>query len=404
MTYNPTLVNVGAAPNDGQGDPARTAFQKINDNFTQAATNINNVTSVTNLPDGGPYATSGGDPQTDWVVVSRNLSSTVRLNVSEITNTSLTRMYSFGRPGTNTFTLPDPALTPYNYIRIICIGGGGGGGGAATCNSGGSASGGAGGGGGAYSDKTFLVGQFNITVTPTLTVFVGAGGTKQVGRAAGSAGAPTGAAATAGEASYVSGTDATSGITNYFVYANGGLGGGPGSATGAASTGGDGASWLPLIPSTTVPVAGTYAAGSGDALATLNNIVNPWCGGPGVGTSSANGTLALGAIVMFGGAGGGGGGSILAGSPATVKAPANITTAQYLVSSFFIKYNNTTFSYGGAASLTTDGGNAGMITAVGPTRNAAFGFGGCGGGAAYSTYKGGDGTNGGAGYVLIIIG
>ncbi len=37
------LVNVGGLPNDGEGDPLRTAFQKINNNFTylqQTSTNI----------------------------------------------------------------------------------------------------------------------------------------------------------------------------------------------------------------------------------------------------------------------------------------------------------------------------------------------------------------------------
>ena len=29
------IINVGAQPNDGEGDPLRTAFQKINNNFTQ---------------------------------------------------------------------------------------------------------------------------------------------------------------------------------------------------------------------------------------------------------------------------------------------------------------------------------------------------------------------------------
>jgi len=29
------IINVGAAPNDGEGDPLRTAFQKINNNFSQ---------------------------------------------------------------------------------------------------------------------------------------------------------------------------------------------------------------------------------------------------------------------------------------------------------------------------------------------------------------------------------
>ena len=28
-------INIGSAPNDGAGDPLRTAFQKCNDNFTE---------------------------------------------------------------------------------------------------------------------------------------------------------------------------------------------------------------------------------------------------------------------------------------------------------------------------------------------------------------------------------
>ena len=29
------IINVGAAPNDGQGDPIRTAFTKTNSNFSE---------------------------------------------------------------------------------------------------------------------------------------------------------------------------------------------------------------------------------------------------------------------------------------------------------------------------------------------------------------------------------
>lgn len=42
------LVNIGASPNDGEGDPLRTAFSKINNNFVwmqQTSTNI--ISSVT---------------------------------------------------------------------------------------------------------------------------------------------------------------------------------------------------------------------------------------------------------------------------------------------------------------------------------------------------------------------
>jgi hypothetical protein len=32
--YTQEIINIGASPNDGQGDPLRTAFAKINNNFT----------------------------------------------------------------------------------------------------------------------------------------------------------------------------------------------------------------------------------------------------------------------------------------------------------------------------------------------------------------------------------
>lgn len=32
--YNQEVINIGANPNDGAGDPLRTAFEKINNNFT----------------------------------------------------------------------------------------------------------------------------------------------------------------------------------------------------------------------------------------------------------------------------------------------------------------------------------------------------------------------------------
>ena len=31
-------INIGTAPNDGTGDPLRTAFDKVNDNFTELYT------------------------------------------------------------------------------------------------------------------------------------------------------------------------------------------------------------------------------------------------------------------------------------------------------------------------------------------------------------------------------
>jgi hypothetical protein len=37
--YTQEIINIGASPNDGQGDPLRTAFAKINNNFTSLFTN-----------------------------------------------------------------------------------------------------------------------------------------------------------------------------------------------------------------------------------------------------------------------------------------------------------------------------------------------------------------------------
>lgn len=42
------LINIGALPNDGSGDPLRIAFRKINDNFSQLFdTNYSTLTSYT---------------------------------------------------------------------------------------------------------------------------------------------------------------------------------------------------------------------------------------------------------------------------------------------------------------------------------------------------------------------
>lgn len=47
------LVNVGTLPNDGEGDPLRTAFQKINNNFTylqQTSSQITKTVTLDNSP------------------------------------------------------------------------------------------------------------------------------------------------------------------------------------------------------------------------------------------------------------------------------------------------------------------------------------------------------------------
>ena len=43
------IINIGAAPNDQQGDPLRTAFTKVNNNFTQlfAASSVDSIVYTT---------------------------------------------------------------------------------------------------------------------------------------------------------------------------------------------------------------------------------------------------------------------------------------------------------------------------------------------------------------------
>lgn len=43
------VVNVGGLPNDGEGDPLRTAFQKINNNFAYLQQTSTNITSSVTL-------------------------------------------------------------------------------------------------------------------------------------------------------------------------------------------------------------------------------------------------------------------------------------------------------------------------------------------------------------------
>ena len=41
-------INIGASPNDGSGDPLRTAMDKINDNFLVVSRGVFNVLSYAN--------------------------------------------------------------------------------------------------------------------------------------------------------------------------------------------------------------------------------------------------------------------------------------------------------------------------------------------------------------------
>lgn len=50
---NQEIINIGTLPNDGEGDPLRVAFGKINNNFTNlfsTSTTINNVVTENDTP------------------------------------------------------------------------------------------------------------------------------------------------------------------------------------------------------------------------------------------------------------------------------------------------------------------------------------------------------------------
>ena len=44
------IINVGTLPADGTGDPLRTSFTKINDNFTEVYSTLANVTLPNAVP------------------------------------------------------------------------------------------------------------------------------------------------------------------------------------------------------------------------------------------------------------------------------------------------------------------------------------------------------------------
>jgi hypothetical protein len=75
------IINVGAAPNDGQGDPIREAFTKCNDNFTELFSGL-----------GGSNAISNGNSVVQIPTANGNISMSVSgtANVAVITTTGIT--------------------------------------------------------------------------------------------------------------------------------------------------------------------------------------------------------------------------------------------------------------------------------------------------------------------------
>ena len=97
------IINVGSAPNDGLGDPIRTAFIKTNDNFTElyatgGVTGIANGTSNVRIPAANSNATVSVDGVSNVAVFTSTGANLVALttagNITAVGNISGT--YYFG--------------------------------------------------------------------------------------------------------------------------------------------------------------------------------------------------------------------------------------------------------------------------------------------------------------------
>jgi hypothetical protein len=77
-TINYEIINVGNAPNDGQGDPLRTAFEKINNNFA--------ITFNTGIFNTDKVVTFGNSSQTIFSWPANNFTqATFQINSTDTT-------------------------------------------------------------------------------------------------------------------------------------------------------------------------------------------------------------------------------------------------------------------------------------------------------------------------------
>jgi len=153
-------INVGAAINDGTGDPARTAFTKCNANFTEL------------------YAATWGNVSNSGTPVSGQLAQWVSSTaIKGVAPSCIIRKFT----ASSTYT-PTVGMV---YCIIECVGGGGGGGVAGGTS--GQTYGGGGGGSGGYS--RVMATAAAIGASKTVTIGSGGAGGGQ-GGAGGSNGDP----------------------------------------------------------------------------------------------------------------------------------------------------------------------------------------------------------------------
>lgn len=129
------IINVGAAPNDGEGDPIRDAFIKTNNNFSQlfslSSNSISNGNSSVSIPNsnGNVYISAGN--VANIVTVTANGISTVG-NVRSGNVLANAYYYANGAPFTSggsqllVGTATTPVIIPLataNSINVLTAGG-----------------------------------------------------------------------------------------------------------------------------------------------------------------------------------------------------------------------------------------------------------------------------------------
>jgi len=295
-------INVGSAPDDGTGDPARTAFTKCNANFTELYTAdttflTTTVAATTYQPLDADLTAIAALTGTNTIYYRSAANTWSPVTVSTGLAFSGGNLTATGGSGTavtvnvQTFTASG-TYTPISgmrYCTIELVGGGGGGGGVGDTTSSGYSQ--AGGGSGGYSRKTVDA----ATIGANKAVTIGAAGT-------------AGAAGMGGNGGNGGNTFVGASFATAICAATGG-GGGKGTSSspwqgGLAGviTGAVGditAAGNPGVP-------GYAAAGGAAGLIGGGNGGASFFGGGGLGAAAANGGSVVGGAASNYGSGGGG--------------------------------------------------------------------------------------------------
>ncbi len=99
------VINIGSSANDKSGDPLRTAFTKVNDNFTELYARAENTDSQTLSLDGDTLSISGGNS-----VTLPSSSGITASSEDTLTNKTLNIAISEG----NTFQIQGNSITSYS--------------------------------------------------------------------------------------------------------------------------------------------------------------------------------------------------------------------------------------------------------------------------------------------------